>query len=136
MTGRGPEHHETALFVDLPLHRYWGDGDGVDNNVFALDHGELQPVQIESADSWYAKQLRPGEWTWNSLGNTFADNNLQFGFRIWEKDQCHACAGGADVNGTYKVVKQMYYDASTKDWVPSWKMIIDTAERTPPLNSL
>jgi hypothetical protein len=44
-----------------------------------------------------------GEWTWNSLCNTFADNDLQFGLHIWEKDQYHACAGGAaDVNGPTK----------------------------------
>lgn len=129
--GRGREHYDTALFVDLRLHRYWGDGDGVDDTVFVVDHDELRHVQIESADGWYAKKLRPGEWTWSSLGSTFSDNDLEFGFNIWEADQCHACAGGAEVSGTYKVIKEMHYDAQKKDWVANWKMVVATAERKP-----
>lgn len=130
--GQGIEHQEEeALFVDLPLHRYWGDGDGVDDTVLVVDRGELRPVEIQSADDWYAKKLRPGEWTWNSLGSTFADNDLEFEFLIWEESQCHACSGGAEVNGTYKVIKEMHHDAQKKHWVANWKMVVDTAKREP-----
>jgi hypothetical protein len=129
VTGQGKARYESALFFDLPLRRYWRDGEGVDDYVFVIDSTSLMPVQIQEGD--YPIKLEPGEWTWNSLGNSFADNDLEFGFHIWEKDECHACPGGADVSGTYKVIKQMHYDAKIKDWVPSWKMVVDTAKRTP-----
>jgi len=131
VTGHGADHYETALFVDLPLHRYWGDGQGVDDTVFVVDHDQLRPVQIQPADDWYAKKLRPGEWTWNSLYNIFANNDLKFGFLIWEKNQCHACAGGGNVSGTYQVVKELHYDAPNKAWVATWKMVVATAKRVP-----
>lgn len=128
--GQGQEHYETDLFLDLALERVWGDGAGVDDTVFVLNHGELQPVEIQPADE-YSKKLYFGESTWNSLGNQFKDNDLEFGFHVWEKSQCHACRGGADVSGTYKVIKQMHYDAKTNDWVTSWKMVVATAKRKP-----
>jgi hypothetical protein len=127
--GRGREQYELALFVNLPLHRYSGDWDGIDDNVFAVDHDQLRPVEIQDAVE-YSKKLRDGEGTWNSLGNKFSDNDLEFGFNIWEEHECHACASGGEIDGTYKVVKEMRYDARKKDWVASWKMLVDTAKRT------
>jgi HEAT repeat protein len=128
--GRGREHYESSLFVNLPLHRYSADWDGIDDNVFAVDHDQLRPVEIQDAVE-YSKKLRHGESTWNSLGNKFSDNALEFGFVIWEAHDCHACASGGEVDGTYKVVKEMSYDAQKKDWVAGWKMVVDTAKRVP-----
>ncbi len=130
VTGQGKEHYDTALFLNLPLHRTWGDGEGIDDNVFALDHDELRPVKIADAEQ-DSKQLRDGETVWNgALGNAFKDNDLEFGFPVWPNDAaCHACVGPFDVNGTYKVVKEMHYDAQKKDWVANWKMVVDTAQR-------
>lgn len=129
ITGRGKDHRERALFFDLPLRRYWGDGEGVDDYVFVIDSDALLPVQIQTGD--YPVKLKPGESTWNSLGNSFADNDLEFGFHIWEKDQCHACPGGADVNGRYKVIKEMHFDAQNKKWMANWRMVVVTARRKP-----
>ena len=33
------------------------------------------------------------------------------------------------MDGTYKVVKEMHYDAQNKDWSAKWKMVVDTAKR-------
>jgi hypothetical protein len=77
-----------------------------------------------------SKQLRDGETVWNgALGNEFKDNDLEFAFRLWKADACHACAEPIEVQGTYKVVKVMRYDAQKKDWVANWKMLVDTAKR-------
>lgn len=129
-TAEGKDRYETALFVDLPLRRVWGDGEGIDDTVFVLDGGTLRPVEIQAADE-YSKKVYIGESTWNSLDNTFADDDLKFDFLVWEKDQCHACAGGAEVSGAYKVIKQGHYDAKNKVWLPDWKMVVDTAVRRP-----
>jgi len=129
VTGQGNDHYETALFLNLPLHRVWGDGDGIDDNVFVLDHDELRPVAIAPAEE-DSKQLHDGEGVWNgALGNEFKDNDLEFAFRLWKADACHACAEPIEVQGTYKVVKVMRYDAQKKDWVSDWKMLVDTAKR-------
>jgi HEAT repeat protein len=130
VTGQGKDRFETAIFLNLPLHRTWGDGDGIDDNVFVLDHGELRPVAIADAEV-DSKQLRDGETVWNgALGNDFKDNDLEFAFPVWAKESaCHACVGPFDVDGTYKVVKTMHYDAEKKDWVANWKMVVDTAKR-------
>jgi HEAT repeat protein len=130
MTGRASEHYETALFLDLPMERTWGDGAGVFDTVFVLDHDQLRPVAIADAEQ-DSKQLRDGEIVWNGgLGNEFSDNHLEFGFTIWEANDCHACPSGGQVEGTYKVVKEMSYDAQRKDWAASWKMVVATAKRT------
>jgi HEAT repeat protein len=136
VTDQGKEHYDTALFLNLPLHRTWGDGEGIDDNVFVLDHNQLRPVAIAHAEV-DSKQLRVGEYVWNgALGNDFKDNNLEFAFPVWAKDSaCHACVGPFDVNGTYKVVKEMEYDAEKKDWVANWKMVVDTAKRVRRLNN-
>jgi len=130
VTGQGKDHYETALFLNLPLHRTWGDGEGIDDNVFVLDHKQLRHVAIADAEE-DSKQLRDGETVWNgALGNDFKDNDLEFAFPVWAKDSaCHACVGPFDVDGTYKVVKEMHYDAQKKDWVANWKMVVDTAKR-------
>ena len=130
VTGQGKDHYETALFLNLPLHRTWGDGEGIDDNVFVLDHDQLRPVAIADAEE-DSKQLRDGENVWNgALGNDFKDNDLEFAFPVWAKDSaCHACVGPFDVDGTYKVVKEMHYDVQKKDWVANWKMVVDTAKR-------
>jgi hypothetical protein len=65
------------------------------------------------------------------LGNDFKDNDLEFSFGVWANNACHACVGPFEVEGTYKVVKAMHYDAQKKDWVASWKMGVDTAKRVP-----
>ncbi len=127
---RERDRYETYLFLDLPIGRTWGDGAGVNDNVFVLDHDQLRPVAIADAEE-DSKQLRDGETVWNGgLGNAFSDNRLEFGFTIWEARDCHACASGGEVNGTYKVVKEMSYDGGKKDWVASWKMLVDTSKRT------
>ena len=130
VTGRGKEHYEPSLFVNLPLHRYSGDWDGIDDTVFVLDHDQLRPVDIQDAVEYSKKLLRDGESTRNSLGNKFSDNDLEFGFAVWEAHDCHACPSGGRMNGTYKVVKEVSYDADKKDWIASWKMLVDTAKRT------
>ncbi len=127
---RGKDRFETYLFLDLPTENTWADGAGVDDTVFVLDHDQLRPVAIADAEE-DSKQLRDGETVWNGgLGNEFSDNRLEFGFLIWEARDCHACPSGGRVDGTYKVVKEMSYDADKKDWVASWKMLVDTAKRT------
>jgi hypothetical protein len=135
--GRGQDHDEPELFLDLPLYRYWGDGAGVTDTVFAVDYVDddavLRPVTIEPVDE--AKVLRPGEWIWNSFGNTFADDHLGFSFHIWEKDQCHACRGGAEVTGTYKMVDEEHYDDDKKAWMSNWTMVPDSIDRGPTTNS-
>jgi hypothetical protein len=128
VTGQGKDHYETALFLNLPLHRTWGDGEGIDDNVFVLDHDQLRPVAIADAVT-DSKQLHGDEVVWNgALGNDFKDNDLEFGFPIF-RSVCHACVTPFEVDGTYKVVKEMHYDAQKKDWVASWKMVVDTAKR-------
>ena len=130
VTGQGKDHYETALFLNLPLHCVWGDGDGIDDNVFVLDHDQLRPVPIADAEE-DSKQLRDGENVWNgALGNDFKDNDLEFSFPVWATEAaCHACVGPFEVDGTYKVVKATHYDAQKKDWVANWKMVVDTAKR-------
>ncbi|MGA8644626.1 HEAT repeat domain-containing protein [Candidatus Binatus sp.] len=130
VTGQGKDRYVTALFLNLPLHRTWGDGEGIDDNVFVLDHDGLRPVKIADAEE-DSKQLRNGETVWNgALGDAFKDNDLEFGFPVWPNEAaCHACVGPFDVNGTYKIVKEMHYDAQKKDWVANWKMVVDTAKR-------
>ena len=130
VTGQGKDHDETALFLNLPLHRVWGDGEGIDDNVFVLDGDELRPVAIADAEVG-SKQLRDGETVWNGgMGNDFKDNDLEFSFGVWPNGAaCHACVGPYDVDGTYKVVKEMHYDAQNKDWSAKWKMVVDTAKR-------
>jgi HEAT repeat protein len=128
VTGQGKDHYDTALFLNLPLHRTWGDGEGIDDDVFVLDHNELRPVAIADAVT-DSKQLHGDEVVWNgALGNDFKDNDLEFGFPIF-RSVCHACVTPFDVNGTYKVVKEMHYDAQKKDWTAKWKMVVDTAKR-------
>jgi HEAT repeat protein len=129
VTGRWNQHYETALFVDLPVHRYSSDWDGINDTVFVLDHDQLRPVEIQDAIE-YSKKLRDRESNWNSIGNKFSDNDLEFGFSIWEAHDCHACPSGGRVDGTYKVVKEMTYDADKKDWSASWEMLVDTSKRT------
>src|SRR5205085_2423130 len=46
VTGRGADHSETYVFLNLPLDRVWGDGGGVDDTVFVVDGDELRPVAI------------------------------------------------------------------------------------------
>ena len=129
VTGQGKEHDDTALFLNLPLHRTWGDGEGIDDNVFVLDHNELRPVAIADAVT-DSKQLHSDETVWNgALGNEFKDNDLEFSFGVWKSDACHACGGPFAVDGTYKIVKEMNYDPQKKDWVANWKMVVDTAKR-------
>jgi HEAT repeat protein len=128
VTGQGKDHYETALFLNLPLHRTWGDGEGIDDNVFVLDHDQLRPVAIADAVT-DSKQLHGDEIVWNgALGNDFKDNDLEFGFPIF-RSVCHACVTPFEVDGTYKVVKVMHYDGQKKDWVANWKMVVDTAKR-------
>ena len=129
VTGQGKDHYETALFLNLPLHRVWGDGDGIDDNVFVLDHDHLRPVAIADAEM-DSKQMHQDETVWNGgSGNEFKDNDLEFVFRLWKSDACHACAEPFEVQGTYRVVEVMRYDAQKKDWVANWKMLVDTAQR-------
>jgi HEAT repeat protein len=129
VTGQGKDHYETALFLNLPLHRTWGDGDGIDDNVFVLDRDELRPVAIAPAEM-DSKQVNRDETVWpGGSGNEFKDNDLEFAIRLWKSDACHACAEPIEVQGTYKVAKVMRYDAQKKDWVANWKMLVDTAER-------
>jgi hypothetical protein len=129
VTGQGKDHYETALFLNLPLHRTWGDGEGIDDNVFVLDRNELRPVAIADAEV-DSKQIHQDETVWNGgSGNEFNDNDLEFAFRLWKTDACHACAEPFEVQGTYKVVKVLRYDAQKKDWVANWKMLVDTAQR-------
>jgi HEAT repeat protein len=128
VVGQGKDHYETALFLNLPLHRTWGDGEGIDDNVFVLDHDQLRPVAIADAVT-DSKQLHGDEVVWNgALGNDFKDNDLEFGFPIF-RSVCHACVTPFEVDGTYKVVKATHYDAEKKDWVANWKMVVDTAKR-------
>ena len=131
VTGQGKDHYETALFLNLPLHRTWGDGEGIDDNVFVLDHNQLRHVTIVDAVT-DSKQLHRDETVWNgALGNGFKDNDLEFSFGVWANNACHACVGPFEVTGSYKVVKTMHYDAQKKDWVANWKMVVDTAQRVP-----
>ena len=131
VTGQGKDHYDTALFLNLPLHRVWGDGEGIDDNVFVLDHNDLRPVAIADAVT-DSKQLHRDETVWNgALGTGFKDNDLEFSFGVWASDACHACVGPFEVDGTYKVVKEMHYDPQKKDWVANWKMVVDTAKRVP-----
>lgn len=129
VTGQSNDHYETALFLNLPLHRTWGDGDGIDDNVFVLDRDELRPVAIADAEV-DSKQLNRDETVWpGGSGNEFKDNDLEFAIRLWKVAACHACAEPIEVQGTYKVAKAMRYDAQKKDWVANWKMLVDTAVR-------
>ncbi|MGO9263562.1 MAG: hypothetical protein ACLQBA_01545 [Candidatus Binataceae bacterium] len=129
VTGNNADHQETGVFIDLPLHRYTGDWDGIYDSVFAVSDGGLQPVEIEPADRWYDKQFRVSNPFEDPVQNSFSNNNLQFVFHIW--GGCHACAGGANVNGNYKMVKEISYDKQNKDWVTTWKMLVVRAVRTP-----
>ena len=63
--------------------------------------------------------------------NEFKDNDLEFAFGLWKAEACHACAEPFEVQGTYKVIKEMHYDGYKKDWVANWKMVVDTAKRVP-----
>jgi HEAT repeat protein len=131
VTGQGKDHYDTALFLNLPLHRTWGDGEGIDDNVFVLDRDQLRPVAIADAEV-DSKQLHRDETVWNGgSGNEFKDNDLEFAFGLWKADACHACAEPFEVQGTYKVVKEMHYDGYKKDWIANWKMVVDTAKRVP-----
>ena len=131
VTGQGKDHYDTALFLNLPLHRTWGDGEGIDDNVFVLDHDQLRPVTIADAEV-DSKQLHRDETVWNGgSGNEFKDNDLEFAFGLWKADACHACAEPFEVQGTYKVVKEMHYDGYKRDWITNWKMVVDTAKRVP-----
>jgi HEAT repeat protein len=135
VTGQGKEHYDTALFLNLPLRRVWGDGEGIDDNVFVLDHDQLRPVAIADAEM-DSKQLHRDETVWNGgLVNGFKDNDLGFGYTIWNNKDAHCCPTGGEVTGSYKVVKEMHYDAEKKDWVANWKMVVDTAERVPRSNN-
>ena len=53
------------------------------------------------------------------------------GFGIWASNACHACVSPFEVDGTYKVVKEMHYNPQKKDWIANWKMVVDTAKRVP-----
>jgi HEAT repeat protein len=131
VTNQGKEHYETDLFVDLPMERTWGDGAGVDDSVFVLDRDQLRPVTIADAEE-DSKKIHRDETVWNgSLGNEFSDNRLKFGFTIWKNHDGHCCPTAGEVTGSYKVVKEMHYDAQKKDWVANWKMVVDTAKRVP-----
>ena len=90
----------------------------------------LRPVEIADAEE-DSKQLRSGETVWNgALGNEFKDNDLEFGFGFGRtKQHVMPAQGPFDVDGTYKIVKEMHYDAQKKDWVANWKMVVDTAKR-------
>jgi hypothetical protein len=90
----------------------------------------LRPVAIADAVT-DSKQLHRDEIVWNgALGNGFKDNDLEFSFGV-SNGVCHACMLPFEVDGTYKIVKEIHYDAQKKDWVANWKMVVDTAKRVP-----
>jgi hypothetical protein len=120
--------------------------------VFAIDDGDLAPVQIQSPEAWYKSRLEPGESTWNSNGNSFYDNKLSFGFAIWAGEDPHASLTAGGVTGTYKIIKETkaqpvgaalaapFGPAYTSNAAMSagsghplitWEMVVDTASREP-----
>ena len=129
VTGQGADHYETGLFLDVPWQQHgWGHG----NQVFALDPAPFGEVQIEAADEWYAHRLRPDENSPLPVENSFSDDRLEFKFLIhgYEDRGWHDASAG-EVIGTYKIVKEMHYDAQKKQWTAAWKMVVNTAKREP-----
>ena len=81
VTGQGKDHDETALFLNLPLHRVWGDGEGIDDNVFVLDGDELRPVAIADAEGAQSScgTARPSgteEWAMTSRTTTWSSASV------------------------------------------------------------
>jgi HEAT repeat protein len=127
-------YYERSSFVHIPelsKERY-GGGD----LVFAVDTDTNQffPVEIQPADEWYQKRLRPGEVIYES-SNSFAEDRLQSDFGIWNKNDPMCCPTAGEVTGSYKVIKRTgigefsYSDKPPPK--PTWKMIVDTAKRMP-----
>ena len=131
MTGADHEYSEWQTILDLPIHNYWGDGDGVVDTLFVVSGDDLQRVAIPDVDGWYEKQLKPGEWTWHSFSNEFSQDRLELSFHIWEKGQCHACTGGADVTGSYRLVGDENYNSRPGPNVRTWKLIVANIQRGP-----
>ena len=153
--GEGSSFDEGRQFVDIPQNgcNTWC----VIDNVFAIENGELIPVQIESPEEWYKSRLKPGESTWNSNSNSFSTwDKLSFAFSIWTAEDSHASPSGGGVTGTYKIIKETTVPQpiavgpgvfplsppSTPYPAPSygpghplttWKMVVDSAERKPAL---
>jgi hypothetical protein len=131
MTGADHEYSEWQTILDLPIHNYWVDGDGVVDTLFVVSGDDLQRVAIPDVDGWYEKQLKPGEWTWHSFSNEFSQDRLELSFHIWEKGQCHACTGGADVTGSYRLVGDENYNSRPGPNVRTWKLIVANIQRGP-----
>jgi HEAT repeat protein len=127
-----------VLFVDVGISLWRGHGD----YVFAVDGSELRPVEIESPETWYRGQLKPGEEIVSPSGNSFCSHEARFSFLLR--------VGGhtKQVVGNYKVVKQiggaygMVFPSRTPGIVkgtplasaPTWKLVPDSA-RVEPLGS-
>ncbi len=132
-----------VLLVDVPMDGYRSHSD----QVFALDGGELRPVEIESPDKWYKGKLGPRETVWYPARNSFGDDKLEFAFGIWNADDPIASPTAGQVTGTYRIVKETggaaapalgAYSPVTGETIISyppktptttWKMVVDTAER-------
>ena len=127
VTGQGKDRYETGLFVDVPWH---GSDRNQGDEVFALEPGPLAEVEIQAADEWYAPKLRDGEYTPNGVINSLGEDGLTFEFDIggYGAQGYHFATAGS-VTGTYKIVKEMKYDAQKKDWNATWKMVPVSARR-------
>ncbi|MGH7814157.1 MAG: hypothetical protein ACREQI_09165 [Candidatus Binataceae bacterium] len=129
VTGEGATHYESDQFVAVTWNwSGWGQGD----IVFALDPKNFGEVKIESPEDWYRRKLRPGENTPDAVENSLTDDSLKFDFGIHgPEDQGWHMTSAGQVTGTYKIIKQMSYDAKAKAWIANWKMLVASAKREP-----
>lgn len=127
--GQEKEHYEPGQFVDIS---WQGTARDQGDEVFALEPEPFGEVEIRSADEWYGSKLRPGEMIPNGVENSFSDDGLKFKFDIHGYgDMGWHDASAGEVTGTYKIVKEMHYDAQKKQWTGAWKMVVNTAKREP-----
>lgn len=140
---KGQAPGEGLLCVDVPVDGYRSHAD----QVFAIDRGELLPVDIESPDKFYKSKLGPDEQVWFPAANSFSDDKLEFAFNVWNGDDPICCPTGGQVTGTYKfVLNRPYPGGVALGFAPiaggilrsnpfptteptKWKLVVDTVQR-------
>jgi hypothetical protein len=131
---KGQVPGEGAQLVDVGVNLERSHGD----LLFAIDHDQLRPVQIESAEQWYRNKLRPGAQIVSPVSNSFSNrgNEFQFYVRSGRKTE--------QVIGTYKMVKEFgFVPGSGQErrgrvviGIPgkpmtTWKMVVENARLIP-----
>ncbi len=121
---------ERVTFVNVPVD---GWGGRRSDRVFAVDHGGIQPVQIESPERRVEELLGPQEdiGVAADQGNQFKDDHITFDLPVGEAGDREGHWTGGHIRGTYKAVRRSDTDADGKT-TTTWTMAVDTVEREPP----